>query len=305
MLLLFQFLAQYLSNVIYHYINHSNISSMNMRQYALLFVATALLASNCKKKEEIDFDTATIADNSTADNVFDDVFRDATDKVAEISNGRITGTDSTVSGCPTVTFFLNENPKRILIDYGNTPCLGGRGNYKKGKINVTYTGRYRDVGTVITTTFDNFYVNDYKVEGKQVVTHTVKNQYEVKVSDTSGNGFSTLTKDNEVITWKSNRTRKWRAGESTIANWQDDEYEITGNGEGTNRNGRKFTATITRPLLIRLSCWNTTQRFYPVSGTISIKPENLPERIIDYGSGACDKIATISANNQSLQFTMR
>lgn len=47
---------------------------------------------------------------------------------------------------------------------------------------------------------------------------------------------------------------------------------------------------IVSPLRIQLSCR------WIVSGTVEIRPESLPLRILDFGNGECDNIATVLVN---------
>ena len=54
----------------------------------------------------------------------------------------------------------NSNPDTLIINYGpnNRPYLNSI--LRRGKIIVTYTEKYHDSLAVITTTFDNYYVNN-------------------------------------------------------------------------------------------------------------------------------------------------
>ncbi|MBA4300048.1 MAG: hypothetical protein C0433_08110 [Cyclobacterium sp.] len=60
--------------------------------------------------------------------------------------------------------------KKMIIDFGQG-CTSPRGVTRKGKIIVTYTGRYWSPGSVITSIFENFYINDRMIEGVRVITN--------------------------------------------------------------------------------------------------------------------------------------
>jgi hypothetical protein len=47
------------------------------------------------------------------------------------------------------------------------------------------------------------------------------------------------------------------------------------------------------PLRIELAC-----RFI-VSGTIEMRPQDRPVRLLDYGNGDCDNVATVTINGET------
>lgn len=263
----------------------------NFQHLLVIALAFTIAFTACKKKEEADSDElATSEDMALAENQFDQVFKEVDAGANEVGLRK--------SGFPIVTIDTLESPKTMTIDYGDTNYLCRDGNYRRGKVLVSWTGRYRENGTVITTTFDRFYQNDNKVEGTKTVTNTGRN--------TDGNLVFTINVQgtiintaNERITWNSTRTRTWIGGENTPA-WNDDKYTISGNTNGINRNGFSFTANTTTPLTIDLSCqWRI------VSGVIELTPQGKPTRTIDYGNGACDRLATVSVRGRTFNIIMR
>jgi hypothetical protein len=101
-----------------------------------------------------------------------------------------------------------------------------------------------------------------------------------------------------TITWNSTRVRTWIAGESTTLNWMDDEYHITGSGNGTSANGTQFNVVITQALHVKLNCPRI------VSGTVDITPSGKPTRTLDYGPGTCDYNATVTINGNVYNITL-
>jgi len=253
----------------------------------LLLIGTSLFS--CKKENNEENEMATSEDMALSESTFDQIFKEVDGNASE--NGLR-------KSYPIVTIDSTISPRTMTIDYGSSNFLCNDGNYRRGKIRVSWTGRYRDVNTVISSTFDNFYQNDNKVEGSKTITNTGRNASGQLTFSIVVDGKITNTA-NEVITWKSNRTRTWVSGENTRI-WLDDKYSISGEANGINRNGFTFTTKITSPLSIDLSCqWRI------VAGAIELTPENKPTRTIDYGNGTCDRIATVSVRGRTYTIQLR
>jgi len=269
---------------------------------ALTFMITVLfMLSSCKK------------DNNTIGNDFsasrDDAFAEATyDNVTSIADEAYTlsiqgsfKSDNAVflGECATVTLDTTVFPRVLTIDFGDTNCLGKDGRYRRGRIIVTFTGRYWRPGTIITTTFDEYYVNDNQVEGTKVVTNNGFNETGNMNWDIAVNGMITLANGEGSITWNSQRNREWIEGINTPFNRWDNIYLITGDAHGERANGLHWDRQITNPLRIELAC-----RFI-VSGTIEIQPEGKALRILDFGDGSCDNEATVTVNGNTYTIHLR
>jgi hypothetical protein len=202
-----------------------------------------------------------------------------------------------LSQCATVTHDSISNPKSLVIDFGPTNCLCADGRYRRGKILVTYTGRYFETGSVKTMTFEEFYRNDNNLKGTRTITNNGLDA-NGRMNWTVNEQNMIITKSNgKVVTRNSVRTRTMIAGYDTPT-WTDDVYEITGSASGVNGNGISYTANITKALRRALSCrWID-------SGTIEITPEGKATRTVDFGSGTCDDQATVSVRNRSRNITL-
>jgi hypothetical protein len=268
----------------------------------LMLVCLALFTiSSCKKDavatDETDTDIAAAEDNAVAEDIFNDVFNSMDEAAREQAGFYKNGQEETATlGCATITADTTVSPRKLTIDFG-TGCVGKDGRTRAGKIIITFTGRYRTAGTVITHTFDNYYVNGNKVEGEKIVTNMGKNAAGNQVFKIEVKGAK-ITTANGTISWKSTREREWTAGQNT-ATITDDEYNITGSSSGTNRNGKTFDVTITNALRIKIGCKYITQ------GTLEIKPENKLKRTVDYGNGTCDDTATVTIASRSYTFHMK
>ena len=253
----------------------------------------SLIVSSCRKNEDSATDESVAADNSTAEANFSDESRIV--DVAAIENGL----GKTNSTCPTVTIDTLSIPHSMTLDFGTTNCTGTDGKARRGKIIVSWTGRYRNSGTVITHTFVDFYQNDNKIEGTKKVTNLGLNNaghlhFTVQIINAK------ITKTNgKIISWNSTRTREWLQGANT-ATVSDDIYSITGNASGTDGNNNSFSMNITKAIRVDFSC-----QYHITSGTIEITPAGKATRVIDYGNGNCDDDATLTVGKKTIAFKIK
>lgn len=268
-----------------------------MKKFSLIFslagfLAFLLILSSCNKNNtNSPSDFSAVKDDAFAENTFDDV-TGVTDEAYDMSRNHLKSTEGRIflSNCATVTLDTTVFPRVLTIDFGDTNCLCNDGRYRRGMILVSFTGRYYHPGTIITTTFDQYYVNDNQVEGTKTITNMGFNDSGNMHWDIAVNGIITLSGDGGTITWNSQRGREWIEGIVTPFNRWDDIYLITGTATGNRANGLSWTRTITNPLRIKLAC-----RFI-VSGTVNIQPQGRPLRVLDFGDGTCDNIATVTVN---------
>jgi len=273
---------------------------MFKKRIILFMFSSALLLlflnSGCNKennKTDLDEEITTVQDNATAEKTFSDVSGiadEAYNSIITFKSG--TGEGDLIGNCATITFDTVEFPKTITIDFGDTNCLCPDGRYRRGIILISFTGPYREEGTVITHTFDDYFVNDNQVLGSKVVTNEGYNENDHLYFTIAVDGQIIKANGGGTITWISDRIREWIEGEET-QNRFDDVYLITGDGSGKTASGHTFTEVITQALRRELSC-----KFF-VIGTFEFTPENKPVRIFDFGDGECDNIATVTVNGKT------
>lgn len=278
-------------------------SAKMMRNTLMLSAAILMAVTGCRKdKDETDTDTGSALDNSFAEATYNDA---ATIADQAAINGTVTTYRNSSDGpellstCATVTHDSTAVPKVVTIDFGTANCLCLDNRYRRGKIIVTYTGAYRDSGMTHTISFDNYYVNDYHIEGTKTVTNMGTNTSGNVWFDIDVTGTITAT-TGQVLTWTSSRVREWISGYNTQI-WSDDVYEITGSASGTSFTGNSFTATILSPLVIALDCrWIK-------DGTLEFSPSGKLKRTIDYGypGGGCDKYAQVTIGNGTYVIELR
>lgn len=194
---------------------------------------------------------------------------------------------------------ISKTPKdgyiEIILDYGEG-CTTKKNHFAKGKINIRAEGSITNSTMTITYTFDNFYINDKKIEG------TVEKQR--MRSNENGNPQAQITRNMTMI-WEDNssssiegqRTREWIKGTHNEL-WGDNEFSITGNWTISRRNGKVYSSTIVEPLIRTMACRFT------VAGIIEIESQEERSQL-NFGDGECDDLATITKNGKSYQIHIR
>jgi archaellum component FlaF (FlaF/FlaG flagellin family) len=254
----------------------------------LMIILAMITMASCRRDRKETLSNTITVDNSTAENLYSDLF-----KVVDNISSSEDGIREDEIGCiDTVIVDTVSTPRSILIDFGTDDCLGDDGRIRNGQIFVTYSGRYREEGTVITITPQNYTVNGYTLAGTKTVTNLGDNtegdmQFSIVVD-----GSLTAPGNAWTSQWDSNRVRTWVEGQSTATIW-DDAYEITGSASGVNRNGVAYDISIVNPLRAEIGCR------WIVSGTMLLSPEDFDARTIDFGNGECNNGFSVTVNGET------
>ena len=274
-----------------------------------LFITAVTLSAviiGCKKENNEDNDTSAAADNATAQVYFNDMGNIANEAAisGNVSSYKNENSDGILSACASVVFdtLNHSDADSVTVDFGTTNCLCGDGRYRRGKILVTYTGRYRDSATVVTVSPLNYYINDNQLLGTRTVTNMGHN--------TSGNLYYNIVVDGQIvladnagtITWNANKQREWLAGESTPLIWADDVYSLTGTASGTSAKGTAFSVTVTSPLIRKMTL---VCRKHFIQGVFDLSIQGKATRTVDYGDGTCDNKAIVTINGKEYSVTLR
>lgn len=282
----------------------------NKMKFGFVAVAATLLVYvGCKKdKEEDDRDGTTAVEYAMADASFGDVASiadegyDGSLESYRVMNGG--AAEKVMTSCATITFDTTTSPKTFTVDFGTTDCLCNDGNYRRGKIIVSWTLPYRDSGSTHSITFDNYFVNYNQLLGTKTVTNNGRN--------TSGKLSYTVTINGSIIwdpqyfggggtsTYTSTRTRVWTAGEAT-GTWLDDIYHISGTASGTTRTGSSYTMSTTTPLKKEIGFKHLTD------GILVFTPSGKYPRTIDYGyvNGLRDALAKVTINGYTFTIQLK
>lgn len=298
------------------------------RKLIVACVASLVLIGCTKGK--LNKETVSSEDHSMAESLFEDIFNTADrydDTETDLGNSNKTDnawdTTFTHSQYPCLTItkeFINTTTweRKITLDFGSAGCTTADGKVRKGKIIAHRIGKYREEGSVHIFTTENYFVDDYGVEGERKITNLGNNSANQPQFQVDVNGDITNT-DNENITWESHRVRTWIEGNQTwvlgtlnadgeldSVFWNfpegiyDDVWEVTGTSIGINRNGRAFDVKITTALRFQ---WCDTH-LEVTEGIVEIQPEDLKLRVVDFGDQTCDNQAkvTIDDNEQTFNF---
>ncbi len=270
---------------------------MKLLNKGILAACVSLLVLNSCKKTSTDNNVAEIestfeitGQQAIAENFAEEdnaiVFEATAERGIQGGGFSQTTADRRVTNCATITVTPASGfPKTIVIDFG-TGCTAN-GITRSGKINIVLSDSLRTTGATSVMTFDNYYVNSYKREG----TITWKN-----TSTAIGRNWERTVREGKITApdgrfWNHNSITSVQqsAGFDTPRNPLDDEFLITGAGSIVNSNNVTRSYRIVNPLLKKVSCANI------VSGTKRIEGPNF-YAILDFGTGDCDRIATISIN---------
>jgi hypothetical protein len=216
----------------------------------------AILFMGCQEdvlKPNVDSANAieALTEYATVNKVFQDVGNNSGDAVLSAESSTTTSKSSySKTDSPIITvepLDFTTFPKTTTINYG-TGVLCKDGITRKGIVNIVSTDWYGKTDSEHTTTFNNYYHEDFKVEGTHYVKNLGKNQDDdLEFSVIIENGKIT-TKNGKTINYTENSTRTWVAGSDTPFNIWDDEYMLDGMQSGISSKGVAYTLTIEEPL---------------------------------------------------------
>lgn len=244
-----------------------------------LLLLSILAFSACKKKKQNEQATEIAQQNSLAESAFINIQFMAD----EASRGQ-TSFKTFNADCINLGYDTVGNTVTITIDFGTSNCLCKDEKNRRGKVYISYEkNKYETVGTVVTMTTDNYFVNDNQIIGKRTITRT-----DAFVWSIHAEAEIILTNNAGTITWQSDRVRTQVEGATTFA-LADNEYDVTGTASGVNAKGKSYSIKIDKTLRVQLGCrWIK-------SGSLNITSDGLSEdAVIDYGDGKCDNIATFT-----------
>jgi hypothetical protein len=263
----------------------------------LMVLFAVILFASCTKDNNDSLSAFTLEDlqtNAKLDQVANDLSDIIDDQYfTENPTGRTIAPIETYSlpSCATTTRTFNSTSWTRTINFGTSGCAMPNGAILKGKIIVSGNLPYTTTNYVITYYFDGFYYNDFLVKGDRTITRSFgTSSYQTAVHPINVMDMNmTFTNANGVYTRVGTRTRECVEGYTT-AIWTDNVYVITGNWTTTFPNAKVHTNAIsnTSPIRIKLNC-----DYRVVSGVVNITRPN-HTAVLDYGSGACDNLATIS-----------
>lgn len=303
-------------------------------------LAGSLSLTSCKKKqkeeeEEPDTEQGTITDNNLAESFMNDV---AAMGSQASENTTLTtykqGVNSVVSvpmeqnslmasACATLNF--NTGAKTFTIDFG-TGCLCADNRTRSGQLYFDYSMStntitpiyYRTPGFKMSITSNNYVVDNYTVN---ISSKTIENTTPISIP-TGTNPGTNLTwsisanvsiikpSNGGTVTWNCSRTKELLntndpncyKGQAFPIDWTKAKVRLNGSASGMTAGGENYTATITN--LVRDFGGCKIGNMYPfISGNLDFTPGTRPTRYINYGSGSCDRNATVTIKGITYSFS--
>lgn len=267
-----------------------------------------ILFNSCRKADR-DSDTGTqmISDNGFSSFFFNDLFKQvhqlALSDTALNTIGSLSLIDTSCIDTVRHSAINGTFPDTIIVDYGlsnGVACADG--SFRKGKLKIIFSGKYGLTSKTFTVYTDNYYLNDYKVECKMIISGRSRNAsnnlyFYVQLENGTANNDSLRY---EFFAPANGQTtpfqREWISGETTPS-IGDDIFQLSGTYGGKGSQGTDYEVEIISALKNQFDCkWN-------IAGIEKIVPLNLSPRVVDYGSG-CDNKATVKINAKEYEVVL-
>lgn len=262
----------------------------------ILYLSTLFLLFTACEKREVDNETQSAIDNAEAEMKFADV----TTIVNHIGLDEDGVEKGILNGCPDITVEIDTTtqdsfPKTYTLNYGQG-CTGNDGRMRAGELVFVFSNSWMEDEVNVNVSF-----NDYKVAG---INH-LGNLSVVKTLSTNGHKLLEITltegkleyANGDVVNYETTRTIEQTEGESTN-DTGDDTYVLNGSAKGVSRTGREFNTFITTPLVRKMTCG------YIAEGVIELSPKGFAKRMIDFGDGTCDNLATVTINDSTFEIEL-
>lgn len=281
----------------------------NLIVFASMILSSLVIFNSCKKKE-VDNETQSVVDNALCEQQFMSIgplvnskgtdpaqagFRTSScgDGLWLYPNASSSGLDTTIN--PSTGAYTYSVMPTFTIDYSGTTCPDIDNVVKKGKIFITPSHKWSAVKTfstvtthTTTVTLDNYTVDGIKMDGviKLIKTGNIIRTIVI-------GGHCSNSSEGWDIYYEADKTTQISNDGQTISIW--------GESNGTTRDGRNFTTSISssNPIIKKRNCKWISQ------GSISLTPEGFKTRIVDFGDGTCDNDATFTVNGQTISFKLQ
>ena len=277
-------------------------------------ISTALVFSSCKKKEKDDNDTSAAEDHTVVETHSNDIVNIG----EQASNGSMTTyklgqqpQESIYSTCATITTYAanNTDSDTLIVNFG-TNCTGADGRTRSGILQYVYTAglHYRDSSNVISVTSNNYVVDGNTIN---ITSKTIKNLGHItggKLTWTIDANMTVTKADGKTITWTTSKTKVLLAGEqpnNAPIDWAHAQIAIYGTASGTSANGESFTASVAEGTWLVRDFNCTSYRKCFVSGELDFTPGSKPTRYVNFGTGACDNLASVTINGNVYNITLK
>ena len=174
----------------------------------------------------------------------------------------------------------------LIINFGEENYLH-LGHLKRGEIISIYNKFIYNSNSQITTTFNNFYINNNLIQGKMYLENNGSNQNGFPEFSLTVDSMSMYTNNGSIDISNGNYIKQLISGYNTQYQYLDNIYKLTGNAQGNSSNNNNFSLEISDSLNMNLSCFESSSCII-TEGTSRLRPDGYEERIINYGNNSCD-----------------
>ena len=174
----------------------------------------------------------------------------------------------------------------LIINFGEENYLH-LGHLKRGEIISIYNKFIYNSNAQITTTFNNFYINNNLIQGKMFLENNGSNQNGFPEFSLTVDSMSMYTNNGSIDISNGNYIKQLVSGYNTQYQYLDNIYKLTGNAQGNSSNNNNFSLEISNSLNMNLSCFESSSCII-TEGTSRLIPDGYEERIINYGNNSCD-----------------
>jgi hypothetical protein len=298
---------------------------MKKTKWLIASLATVLLIGltipSCKKKDTSDEEINTASDNANAEHYVSDITNmaaQASDGTSSMASYR-TPEENMILGLSCATITTSGQVMTIVFN-GNSTCLDGR--TRSGSIVIDYSAstngatHYRDPGFSCSVTSSNYVVDGNHVN---IIHKTITNNTPLNFNPASTNltwavnaHVSIVKAGGGTIDWNCNRTKYLQNtsdtsvyhGTSKPISWWKARVGLEGTAFGTAASGESFTAQIMNTLVRDFGACAISMKHPIISGVLDFTKSGHPTRVIDYGNGSCDLLATITVNGHTRTVTL-
>lgn len=280
-----------------------------MKKLSLLFSAgffaiIAFIVVSCEKNDlpqaSVDLSATDIAlahDDAVADDIYNDVDADVLTEIQILDENDFQSVSLKTTNeefpCLTVTVDYPDTlrfPKVITLDYGDgcTFIINGDTITKKGIIIVTLTDKFYVPGAQRIVTFNEFYMNEVKVEGVLTSTFNGVNDNDLLEYTMTLEDGKLIYDESSVYTREARHKKEWLRSEFPI----EDTLFISGSSWGINIEGEEYSREIIDELVLA-HCPSYGRRWVIVDGQVESTVGD-ETTLIDYSDGGCDGTAVIA-----------
>jgi hypothetical protein len=277
--------------------------AFGLRKISALAMASVMILASCTKTDETANFSTQDSQNISNDGAIEAHQDEMTDMATTALNGNDpagrTEADDRIK-CAIITLSPNSTKEAgtITLDFA-TGCTDSKGNVRKGKLIVAWTGgRWFVPKSSHTVTSNGYTINGILIEGTRTVTNVTTNI--ATPAFTISGAYTSTWPDKSTATRIVNLTKQWNIADGKVIISQTDGTASA--ATGNNRFGKLYVVTITTPLEYLTSCVGTSKIYLPVKGVKEISVDQ-KKYAVDFGTGTCDNTFTVSFNGNSKEFT--